>query len=294
MKTRKDIYPIPRIDASLDALAGSSWFTTLDLRSGYFQVPLRPEDAHKTTFIVRGGCYKERVLPMGLCNSASTFQRFMKMVLSGLNYTSCLVYLDDIIIMARSLNEHLSRLKEVFERIRDAKLKLRPDKCVILQKQVNFPGHVVSTEGTTMDPKKLEVVQKWETPRNLKEVRAYVGFISYYRRYIKDFSTTARALHALTRKNVKFEWTQKCQNAFDTLEQKLTSAPIVALFRDEGEYRLDTDARGWAIGAVLSQVQDGHERVISYASRLYSSSEKHYCTMRQELLAIVHFTKYFK
>ena len=291
LKTRKDIYPIPRIDASLDALAGSSWFFTLDLRSGYFQVPLKPEDAYKTAFVVRGGSYKWKVLPMGLCNSASTFQRLMNMVLSGLNYTSCLVYLDDIIIMSRSLDEHLSRLEEVFQRIREAKLKLRPDKCVVLQRQVTFLGHVVSADGITMDPKKLEVVQKWGIPRNLKEVRAYVGFVSYYRRYIKDFSTTARALHALTRKNVKFEWTQECQEAFDTLKQKLTSALIVALPRDEGEYRLDTDASGWAIGAVLSQVQDGHERVISYASRLYSPSERNYCTTRQKLLAVVFFTK---
>ena len=128
----------------------------------------------------------------------------------------------------------------------------------------------------------------------MKEKRAFVGFVSYYRRYIKDFSATARALHQLTRKDVRFEWTDECQTAFETLKQKLTSAPIVSLPREEGEYQLDTDASGWTIGAVLSQVQDGHERVISYASRLYTAAEKNYCTTRQELLAVVHFTKYFK
>ena len=130
--TRKDAYPLPRIDASLDALAGSAWFSTLDLRSGYYQVPLNPQDAHKTAFISRSGFYQWRVLPMGLCNSASTFQRLMNLVLSGLTYSSCLVYLDDIIVMARSLDEHQERLQAVFERIRAAKLKLRPDKCVFL------------------------------------------------------------------------------------------------------------------------------------------------------------------
>ena len=292
--TRKDTFPIPRIDASLDALAGASWFTTLDLRSGYFQVPLSRKDAHKTAFITRSGSFQFRVLPMGLCNSASTFQRLMNMVLAGLTYTSCLVYLDDIIIMSRSLDEHLSRLREVFSRIRSAHLKLRPDKCVVLQKEVTFLGHVVSANGIAMDEKKLAAVRDWETPRCVKDVRAYVGFCSYYRRYLKDFSALCRPLHALTRKNVRFEWTPECQESFDELKRRLTSAPVVSLPRDEGEYRLDTDASGWSIGAVLSQVQDGQERVLSYASRLYSKAESHYCTTRRELLAIVYFTRYFK
>ena len=140
--------------------------------------------------------------PMGLCNSASTFQRLMNLVLSGLTYKSCLVYLDDIIIMARSLEEHQVRLEEVFSRIRAAKLKLRPDKCSILRREVTFLGHVVSTDGIAMDERKLEVVRNWATPKNLKETRAYVGFCSYYRRYLKDFSALAAPLHALTRKTL--------------------------------------------------------------------------------------------
>ena len=142
--TRKDVFPLPRIDASLVTLAGSSWFSTLDLRFGYYQVPLDPRDAHKTAFTSRSGSFQRKVLPMGLCNSASTFQRLMNMVFAGLTYTSCLVYLDDIIVMARLLEEHQKRLEEVFRRIQAAKLKLRPDKCVILQREVTFLGHVVS------------------------------------------------------------------------------------------------------------------------------------------------------
>ena len=294
LKTKKEIYPIPRIDASLDALAGASWFSTLDLRSGYYQVPLSEKDAHKTSFISRSGCYKWKVLPMGLCNSASTFQRLMNMVLSGLTYSSCLVYLDDIIVMAPSIEEHNRRLAEVFSRIWAAKLKLRPDKCTILQREVTFLGHVVSGNGITMDPRKLEIVRSWPTPRNLKETRAYIGLCAYYRKMIKGFSEIARPLHMLTHKNVRFEWTEQCQVAFDELKRRLTSAPIVSLPRDEGEFRLDTDARGWAIGAVLSQIQDGQERVISYGSRLYSKAEEHWCTTRKELLAVVYFVKYFK
>ena len=231
---------------------------------------------------------------MGLCNSASTFQRLMNMVLAGLTYTSCLVYLDDIIIMASPLEEHQARLEEVFRRIRTAKLKLRPDKCTILQKEVVFLGHVVSAAGIMVDERKMAVVREWERPRNLKEVRSYIGFCAYYKRYIKDFSSIARPLHALSKKNARFEWTTECQEAFDELRRRLTTAPVVSLPRDEGEYRLDTDASNWAIGAVLSQVQDGEEKVIAYGSRLYSKAEAQYCTTRKELFAVVFFTKYYK
>ena len=231
---------------------------------------------------------------MGLCNSASTFQRLMNMVLAGLTYTSCLVYLDDIIVMTRTLEEHQQRLEEVFRRIRAAKLKLRPEKCVILQREVTFLGHVVSGNGIAMNEKKLAVVRDWETPRCLKDVRAHVGFCAYYRRYLKDFSSVAKLLHALTRKNAKFEWTEECQGAFDELIRRLFAAPVVSLLRNEGEYRLDTDASMWSIGEVLSQVQDNQEEVIAYGSRLYSKAEAHYCTTRRELLAVVYFVKYFK
>ena len=293
-KNFKEVFPIPRIDASLDALAGSAWFSTLDLRSGYYQVPLNPRDANKTSFISRGGCYKWKVLPMGLCNSAWTFQRLMNMVLASLTYSICLVYLDDIIVMAPSVEEHQRRLEEVFKRIREAKLKLRPDKCRILQKEVTFLGHVVSDAGIAMDPKKLEAVRDWPTPKNLKETRGFMGLCAYYRKFIRSFSETARPLHALTRKNEPFVWSGQCQTTFDELKTKLTTAPIMTLPRDEVEYILDTDASGWAIGAVLSQVQDAEERIVSYGSRLYSKAEEHYCTTRKELLAIVYFVKYFK
>ena len=292
--TRKDVFPLPRIDASLDALGGASWFSTLDFRSGYFQVPLSPKDAHKTAFISRSGSYQWKVLPMGLCNSAFTFQRLMNMVLAGLTYTSCLVYLDDIIVMSNTLDEHLNRLNEVFLRIRAAKLKLRPDKCKLLQREVTFLGHVVSANGIAMDANKLAVMRDWPTPQCLREVRAFVGLCAYYRRYVKDFSVLARPLHLLTHHGVRFVWTPECQEAFDTLKEKLTSAPIIALPREEGEFRLDTDASNWAIGAVLSQVQDGEERVIAYGSRMLSSTEARYCTTRRELLAVVYFAKYYR
>ena len=292
--TRKDVFPLPRIDASLDALGGATWFSTLDFRSGYYQVPLNRKDAHKTAFISLSGSYQWKVLPMGLCNSASTFQRLMNMVLAGLTYTSCLVYLDDIIKMSTTLDEHLDRLAEIFLRIRAAKLKLRPDKCKMLRREVTFLGHVVSAEGIAMDANKLAVVRDWATPRCLREVRVFIGLCAYYRRYVKDFSTIARPLHALTHQGVQFEWTPACQEAFVALKGKLTNAPVIALPREEGEFYLDIDAGNWAIGAVLSQVQNGEEKVIAYGSRLLSNAEANYCVTRRELLAVIYFVKYYK
>ena len=293
-KTKRDLFPLPRIDACLDALSQAVWFSTLDFRSGYYQVGLRPEDARKTTFISRKGAWSWKVMPMGLSNAAATFQRLMNLILSGLTYETCLVYLDDIIVYAPTLEAHMARLEAVFERIRQARLKLRPDKCHLLQKEVKFLGHVISAHGISMDPGKLDSVRSWPTPTKLRDVRAFVGLCSYYRRHIRDFSAIAQPLHALTKKNTRFYWSSECEESFRTLKEALTSAPIIALPRDEGTSTLDTDASRNAIGAVLSQTQDGEERVVAYGSRLCSRAEANYCTTRQELHAVVFFVEQFK
>ena len=210
---------------------------------------------------------------MGLSNAAATFQRLMNFVLAGLIYDSCLVYLDDIIIYAPTLEAHFGRMRAVFERIWRAKLKLRPDKCHLLQKEVKFLGHIISERGIAMDPRKLGSVQPWPTPTKLKKVRGFVGLCSYYRRHMRDFSSIAQPLHALTKKNAHFFWSPECESAFQTLKEKLTTAPVIALPRDEETFILDTDASKYAIGAVLSQLQDGEERVVAYGSRLYSRAE---------------------
>ena len=152
--TYKDAYPLPNIGACLDALEGCSWFTTLDLRAGFFQVPLHPDDRDKTAFITRRGQFRFRVLSMGLCNSPSCFQRLMDLVLRGLTWSSCLVFIDDVIVMSRSFDQHLEHLAAMFQRMREAKLKLKPSKCHLFRRVVKFLGHVVSAEGTAVDPEK--------------------------------------------------------------------------------------------------------------------------------------------
>ena len=293
--TRKDAYPLPRIDDTLDTLAGSQLFSTLDLISGYWQVEVDSKDREKTAFCTPLGFFEFRVMPFGLCNAPATFQRLMDLVLAGLQWTSCLVYLDDVIIVGKTFEEHLLHLREVLIRLREAGLKLQPSKCSFCQKKVAFLGHIVSDKGVATDPAKTAQVAKWPTPSSQKEVQQFLGLASYYRRFVKDFATIAKPLHRLTEKTMDFKWTSECQSAFEELRRNLTAAPILAFPDFEKPFILDTDASDFGVGAVLSQVQDdGTERAIAYASRVLSKPERRYCVTRRELLAVVTFIQHFR
>jgi hypothetical protein len=193
-KTKEDSYPLPRVDECLEALNGASWFTTLDLRSGYHQVAMEPRDADKTAFVTRKGVFRWKVMPFGLCNAPATFQRLVDIVLSGLNFEICLVYLDDVIIFADNLEQFLERLEQVLRRLREAKLKLKPRKCRLLRKKVEFLGHIVTPEGVAVDPSKVSEVTDWPVPQRLREVRGFLGLCSYYRTFVRNFSLLAAPL----------------------------------------------------------------------------------------------------
>ena len=218
----------------------------------------------------------------------------MNVVLSGLNLDICLVYLDDIVVFSDTIEQHFERLATVFERLRGAGLKLKPEKCRFLQRSVRFLGHVISQRGIVTDPEKTKAVSEWPVPTSFTEVRAFVGLTGYYRRFVRDFAKIAAPLHALTAKGNRFRWTVEAQRAFDELKQALTSPPILAMPRDDGDFILDTDAADGCIDAVLSQCQEGVEKVIAFASRSLDKREINYCITRKELLAIVHFLKYFR
>ena len=209
--TKKDAYPLPRIDDTLDALSGAKIFSTLDLASGYWQVEMDPNDREKSAFVTHQGLYEFNVMPFGLCNAPSTFRRLMEYVLAGLQWSTCLIYLDDIIIYGRDFEEHLTRLREVFVRLRDAGLKLRPPKCYFLRREVEYLGHVISENRVSTDPAKVERIIKWPAPKNVRERRSFLGLASYYRRFIKNFATIAAPLHRLTEKNKPFYWNESCQ-----------------------------------------------------------------------------------
>ena len=211
--TRKDVYPIPRIDETLDTLTGSCIFTTLDLLNGYWQVEVRPEDREKTAVCTSEGLFEFNVMPFGLCNAPATFQRLMDCVLAGLHW-QCLVYLDDIIILGRSFSDHLHKLRDVFDRFREAGLKLKPSKCKFGQKEVAFLGHIVSDQGIAPDPAKVAAITNWPIPRNRKEVQRFLGLGNYYRRFIQDFGTIAKPLHRLTERDREFLWSEACEAAF--------------------------------------------------------------------------------
>ena len=238
--TIKASYPLPRIDDTLDTLSGSKWFSTLDLASGYWQVEMSDKDKQKTAFITNQGLYEFRVMPFGLCNAPATFEQLMERVLSGLQWQTCLVYIDDIIVYGDSFQLSMQRLQEVLTRIRKAGLKLSPKKCHLFQKSVNFLGHVVSHEGIQTDPVKTESVEKWPIPRTVTDVRSFLGLCSYYRRFVKGFAETARPLHRLTEKTQNFVWSQECDNAFRELKRALISAPILVYPTSEDTFILYT------------------------------------------------------
>ena len=293
--TRKDAYPLPRIDDTLDTLHGSKWFSTLDLASGYWQVELHKDSRDRTAFCTPNGLFEFKVLPFGLCNAPSTFQRLMDLILTGLQWSSCLVYLDDVIILGKNFADHVHNIQLVLHRIKDAGLKLQPTKCHFFRKAVSYLGHIVSEQGVAVDPGKVEKIKLWPLPTSAREVQQFLGLANYYRRYIKGYAEIAKPLHKLTERNTPFKWTLVCENAFSTLRSKLTTTPVLAYPDFNQQFILDTDASNAAIGAVLSQIgDDGQEHVIAYGSRLLTKSERQYSVTRRELLAVVVFTKYFR
>ncbi|GFX03043.1 retrovirus-related Pol polyprotein from transposon 412 [Trichonephila clavipes] len=291
--TKKDSYPLPRIDDTLDTLSGHKWFSTLDLKSGYWQVEIHPEDREKTAFTSGQGLWQFKVMPFGLCNAPATFERLMETVLKGLTFEACLIYLDDVIIGGRTFEEHLQNIRKVLSKLSDANLKLNPSKCKFFQKEVNYLGHIISAEGVRTDPEKVSAVKNWKRPENLRELRSFLGLCTYYRKFVKGFSNIARPLHKLTESKQKFQWTKECEDSFLQLKEALTFSPILIYPQPDKPFILDTDASNESVGAVLSQEIDGHERVVAYWSKCLSKPERNYCVTRKELLAIVKAIEHF-
>ena len=240
--TKLDEFPLPRIDDTLDLLAGAKYFTTLDLASGYWQVAMDPASIEKTAFTTYSGLYEFRKMPFGLVNAPATFQRLMEVVLSGLARGNCHVYLDDVLVFGRTLEEHNANLARVFGRIRGAGLRLKPKKCEFAQESVLYLGHVVSADGIQTDPEKLRAVNHYRTPMAVKPLRSFLGLAGYYRRFVPRFSKIASPLNALTRKGVPYVWTPGCQRAFEKLKELLTSAPLLRYPEFTKYLILETDA----------------------------------------------------
>ncbi len=293
--TIKDAFPLPQIADLVDSLSGHKYFSTLDLASGYWQVPMEESSQEKTTFVIPGGGHFEFLrMPFGLTNAVPTFQRLMSVVLEGLLPLRCLVYLDDVLVIGRSFEQHLENLESVLKAISDAGLKLKLAKCQFAQSTVDFLGFTISDSGLAPDPKKVEAISRYPTPTDLTELRRFLGMASYYRRFISGFSDIATPLNRLTQKDVPFVWDKNCETAFQTLKEQLVSSPVLAFPETDGDYILYTDASNIGVGAVLAQEDgEGRERVISYASKALSGSEKNWTTTEKEAYVVVWALQYF-
>ena len=289
--TKKDSFPLPLIADTLDSLSGTSVYSTLDMKAGYWQIELDPSAREKSAFVTHNGLYEFLVMPFGLTNSGASFQRLMGHILRGLEYRFALIYIDDIIIFSRSVEEHLVHLEEVFRRLRQANVKLNPKKCSFVKQKVEYLGHVVTPEGVSPNPDKVRVVQEFPTPTNLKELRNLLGLANYYRRFVKGFSHIANPLNALSKKGVSFKWTEECAVAFDKLKRALVSAPILAYPNFKEPFLLFVDASSTGIGFTLAQVQNAKEVVIAYKGRGLNQAERNYITTEREALALVEGIK---
>ncbi|KAL7883614.1 hypothetical protein SRHO_G00012720 [Serrasalmus rhombeus] len=276
--TKKDSYPLPRIDESLDLVSGSSWFSSLDLRSGYWQVPLSPDAKPKTAFCTGRGLWHFRVLSFSLCNAPATFEWLMEKVLAEIPRQECLVYLDDILVHRSSFKAALMSLQRTLQKIAAAGLKLHPDKCCFMRRELEFLGHRIGGEGISTMEEKVQVVQDWPTPSNLRELKSFIGLASYYRRFVCGFSCIAAPLFHLQRKGSDFVWTPECKQAFICLKKALTESPILTPPDPNLPFVLDTDASNVGMGAVLSQV--GQEE---YARRLQDRMESAHAFARDQL-----------
>ena len=263
-QTIKSCWPIPSIEEIFDTLEGSEYFTTIDISWGFYQLPMAEESQDYTAFSTPFGSFKWLRMPMGLTGSPNTFQNLMEQVLVGLTWKTTVPYLDDCIIFSSTAEEHIERLREVLERFRSANLKINPTKSEFLRTRVPFLGHIISKNGLEADPDKIAAVKKFPIPTNPTEVKSFLGLCSYYRRYVQNFAEIARPLHKASEVTTNFNWTPEAQDAFETLKSRLTTTPILAFPMMKAPFILYTDASLTAMGAVLSQVQDGQERAICY------------------------------
>ncbi|KAJ9508991.1 hypothetical protein QJQ45_001437 [Haematococcus lacustris] len=297
--TIKNRYPLPRIDNLLNRLHGASVFSKIDLRQGYHQIRIAPEDIPKTAFRTRYGHFEFTVMPFGLCNAPATFQRLMSDIFRQELDDCVIVYLDDILIFSRSHADHAQHLRRVLGLLQEHKLYAKLSKCEFGLSQTEFLGHIISSTGIACDPKKITAVETWPVPTTVQDVRSFLGLANFYRRFVKNFADIAAPLTALTQadghdKQGKVAWGPAQQSAFEALKTALTSAPVLIAPDPAQPYTLRCDASGIGIGAVLSQGKGPAERVVAYHSRKLLPAERNYPTHEQELLSMVEALKVWR
>ncbi|CAA0823405.1 Uncharacterized mitochondrial protein AtMg00860, partial [Striga hermonthica] len=288
--TIQNKYPLPRIDDLFDQLRGACVFSKIDLRSGYHQLKIKESDIPKTAFRTRYGHYEFIVIPFGLSNAPAVFMDLMNRIFHPYLDQFVIVFIDDILIYSKSQKEHEEHLRVVLETLRREKLYAKFSKCESWLQRVAFLGHVITQAGIEVDPSKVAAVQNWSTPKSPSEVRSFLGLAGYYRRFIEGFSKIALPLSQLTRKSVKFEWTDRCESCFQELKKRLTSAPVLTIPDPSRSFTIFSDASRQGLGCVL--MQEG--QVIAYASRQLKPHEQNYSTRDLELATVVHALKIWR
>jgi len=288
--TIKNKYPLPRIDDLFDQLQGAKYFSKIDLRSGYHQLRIRKEDISKTAFRTRYGHYEFLVMSFGLTNAPAAFMDLMNRVFKPFLDTFIIVFIDDILVYSKSKEEHAEHLRIALQTLKENELYAKFSKCEFWLDSVAFLGHVVSSEGIKVDPQKTEAVKNWPRPTTPTEIRSFLGLAGYYRRFVEGFSSLAAPLTKLTQKAVKFQWSDACEQSFQELKKRLTTAPVLTLPTGSGGFTVYCDASRVGLGCVLMQ----NGKVIAYASRQLKNHEKNYPTHDLELKAVVFALKIWR
>ena len=292
--TVKDSHPLPHICETLESLAGAAHYSTFDMNSGFWQVPMDEESKQYTAFMLGSmGLYECESMPFGLCNAPPTFQRFMLNCLGELNLTYCLIYLDDVIIFSQTEEEHLERMCVVFDCLCEHGLKLKPSKCDVFKTEINYLAHHVSKKEVLPSKKNLEAIAECPPPDTYTKVKSFAGLMGHYRHFIKGFANIATPLYHLTsgenkdKKSEHLDLPPEAREAFDHLKAACLQAPIPSFPDFSKPFLLETDASGKGLGAVLSQKQSNRRyHPIAYASHIMNETEQRYHSNKQEFLAI--------
>lgn len=280
---KKDKYPLPRINNTLDRLGGAKFFSAMDLLSGYWQVEIATEDQEKCAMITSKGFYQPTQMAQGLANAPETFQRLMDNTFADLKLSCVLIYLGDINIYDCTFEDHLEHLKSVFARLCNKGLKLKPSKCSFFKDQIEFLGHVLTPKGISPIPVKTKVISAMTAPTDLRGVQVILGMAGYYQRFIPRFAEVAQPLFFLLKSNIDFKWTNECKEAFQLLKDTLISQPFLAYHNFDKPFVLHTDASSVAIGAVILQTNDvNEEHPISYMLQTLNKHERNYSTTERE------------
>lgn len=285
--TIKNRYPLPLISELVNKLKGAKYFTKLDVRWGYNNIQIKEGNEWKAAFLTNRGLFEPLVMFFGLMNSLATFQTMMNELFHDLiNTGKVLIYLDDILIFTQNLNKHRKLVHQVLEILQQNKLYLKPKKCEFEKTKVEYLGMVISENSIKMDPIKVAGIKDWPVPKSKKELQSFLGFCNFYRQFIFNFSGTVKSLTKLTG-NHKWEWGTDQQEAFETLKEKMMSAPCLVIPNDTGKFRLEADASNSAVGSVLSQEQDDKWYPVGFFSKSFSETERNYEIYDKEMLMIM-------